>query len=307
MLTLFIVLIAVFLFGMAVMRIGLETLSRKHMKQVLLKMTDRHWKSFLVGIVLTAMVQSSSVVMAIIIGLVAAGMIRFRQSIGVILGANIGTTLTVELITLPVSEAIVPLLVVGGGLLFFRFRRLFSIGCIMFGLGAIFTAINGLENMAEPLANVAIVNQMLSITNQSQLAATAVGALFTAVIQSSSATTGVVMAFIAKGYLSLAAAFAVVLGANIGTCFTAILAAIGTRREAKMASYLHIGFNVAGVLLFLPFIHLMTVLAMRLAAVPALQIAHISVLFNVICALLALPLAGKIANFCERFLHPAPR
>lgn len=303
LLTLFIVLIAVFLFGMAVMRIGLEALSRKHMKNVLLTMTDKHWKSFLVGIALTAIVQSSSVVMAIMIGLVAAGMIRFRQSVGVILGANVGTTLTVEIITLDVSHAVVPFLIIGGGMLFFRSRRVFSCGCILFGLGSIFTAINGLENLAEPLADLPAVNQLLLITNQSQLAGTGLGALFTAIIQSSSAATGVVMAFIAKGYLSLTAAFAIVLGANIGTCFTAILAAVGTSREAKLTSYLHIGFNVAGVVLFFPFIHSLASFAVQLADHPEQQIAHISVLFNVICALAALPLAGKIADFCERFLR----
>lgn len=283
------------------MRIGLENLSKKHMKQLLLKMTDTPLKSLLIGVVLTAVVQSSSVVMAITIGLVAAGMIRFRQTIGIILGANVGTTITVELITLDFSHDVVPFLVIGAALLFFRSHWLFSSGCILFGLGSIFTAINGLEHLADPLSDLNFVHQLLLFTNQSSVAGATIGAVFTAFIQSSSASTGVVMAFIGKGYLSLAAAFAIVLGANIGTCFTALLAAVGTSREARMASYTHIGFNIAGVILFLPFVDQLSSLAVRLSDFPAVQVAHMSVLFNVICSLAALPFADKIADFAERF------
>lgn len=298
--SLFAVLIAVFLFGMTVMRLGLESLSKRHMHAVLLKMTDSPWKSFLVGIVLTAVVQSSSAVMVITVGLLAAGMIRFKQTIGIILGANIGTTLTVEMFTLDISNAVIPLLVIGAVLMFTRKQWVFSTGCILFGLGAIFTSINGLGDLAKPLADMKWIHHLLLVTDNSHLAGAVVGALFTAIIQSSSAATGIVMAFINKGQLSMAGAIAVMLGANIGTCFTAWLASFRANAEAKMASYAHIALNVAGVIVFLPVVDLLAAWAMKLSIFPDAQLAHISVVFNVICSLAALPFAEQIANLFDR-------
>lgn len=307
LISLFAVLIAVFLFGMTVMRIGFGSLSKRHMQTVLLKMTDTPLKSFLVGMILTAIIQSSSAVMVITVGLLAAGTIRFKQTVGMILGANIGTTMTVEMITLNLTDAIIPFLVIGAGLLFFRSQWLFSSGCILFGLGAIFTSINGLEELAEPLADLKFVHHLLLVTNQNHLAGTAVGAVLTAIIQSSSATTGIAMAFINKGQLSLEAATAIVLGANIGTCFTALLASVGTNIEAKLASYAHIALNVAGVILFLPFIEQLCAIALKLSMFPDVQLAHISVLFNAICSLAALPFTEQIANFFYRIFGKSGR
>lgn len=299
--SLFAVLIVVLLFGMTVMRLGLELLSKRHMRTILLKMTDSPWKSFLVGIALTALIQSSSAVMVITIGLLAAGVIRFKNTIGIILGANIGTTITAEMFTLDVSHTIIPLLVIGAVLLFFRTQWVFSTGCVLFGLGAIFTAINGLGDLAKPFANIRWIHHLLLITNNSHLAGTVVGAVFTAMIHSSSAATGIAMAFVDKGQLSLEAAIAIVLGANVGTCFTAWLASLGANREAKLASYAHIALNVAGVIVFLPFIKPLAAIAIKLSAYPDVQLAHISVLFNVLCSLAALPFAEQIAKLFYRF------
>jgi phosphate:Na+ symporter len=298
--SLFAVLIAVFLFGMTVMRLGLESLSKKHIRTVLLKMTDTPLKSFLIGILLTAVIQSSSAVMVITVGLLAAGIIRFRQTIGIILGANIGTTVTLELFTLKLSDAVIPLLAIGAVLLFSRKQWLFSAGCVLFGLGTLFTALNGLGDLAEPLTHLKPVHQLLLVTNNNAIASTAVGALFTAIIQSSTATTGIAMAFINEGQLSIHTAIAIMLGANSGTCITALLASIGTNREAKLASYTHIALNVAGVALFLPFIHLLSEAAINLSAIPGTQVAHASVIFNVLCSLAALPFTNQIAGLFER-------
>lgn len=301
MISLFAVLIAVLLFGMTVMRVGLELLSKRHMKRILLKMTDSPWKSFLIGIILTALIQSSSAVMVITVGLLAAGVIRFKNTIGIILGANIGTTITAEMFTLDVSHAIIPLLVIGAALLFFRRHWIFSTGCVLFGLGAIFTSINGLGDLARPLADVKWIHHLLLITDSSSLAGTAIGAAFTALIHSSSAVTGIAMAFVDKGQLSLTAAIAIVLGANIGTCFTAWLASLGANMEAKLASYAHIALNAAGVIVFLPFIPTLADFATTLSTHPDVQLAHISVLFNVICSLAALPFSEQIAKLFYRF------
>lgn len=301
LISLFAVLIVVLLFGMTVMRMGLEMLSKRHMKNLLLKMTDSPWKSFMCGIILTAAIQSSSAVMVITVGLLAAGVIQFRNTIGIILGANIGTTVTAEMFTLDISHSIIPLLGIGAILLLFRKQLIFSCGCILFGLGTIFTAINGLGDLAKPLAGAKWIHHMLLIANNSDTAGTLIGAIFTAMIHSSSAVTGIAMAFVAKSNLSLEAAIAIVLGANVGTCFTAWLASLGANMEAKLASYAHIALNVAGVLVFLPFIGMLSNVAAKLADSPDVQLAHVSVIFNVLCSLAALPFTEQIANFFYHF------
>jgi phosphate:Na+ symporter len=294
--SLFAVLIALFIFGMTVMRLGLQSLSKKSLKQTLLKMTETPLKGFLIGIFVTALLQSSSAVMVITIGLVAAGMITFRQTIGIILGTNVGTTVTVEIITFDLTQAIVPMLIIGAVLLFFRSHVPFCIGCILFGFGTIFTAVNGFEGLSVPLAELNYIHTLLLETNENSLMGAATGALFTAVIQSSSAATGIAMAFINNDLMNLRAATAIVFGANIGTCLTAYLASIGASAEAKLVSYAHIWLNVLGVLLFLPFIDLLGSVATSLTDVPDEQLAHISVIFNVVCSLLVLPFVSPFAN-----------
>lgn len=276
-------------------------LSKRHMKTLLLKMTASPWKSFLCGLILTAVIQSSSAVMVITVGLLAAGVIHFRQTIGIILGTNIGTTVTAEMFTLNVSHSILPLLVIGAVLLFFKKQWVFSSGCILFGLGTIFTAIHGLGDLAKPLSSAKWIHHMLLIANNSDTVGTLIGAIFTAMIHSSSAVTGIAMAFVANSNLTLKAAIAIVLGANIGTCFTAWLASLGANTEAKLASYAHIALNVAGVLVFLPFIGLLADLAAKLTDAPDTQLAHVSVIFNVLCSLTALPFTEQIANLFYRF------
>lgn len=300
--SLFAVLIALFLFGMTVMRLGLQSLSKKKMQQILIKVTDTPLKGFFIGIVTTALLQSSSAVTVMTVGLVAARMLTFRQSIGIILGTNIGTTVTVEMITVDLSRAIIPLIIIGAVLLFCRSHFPFCIGCILFGLGTIFTAVNGFEGLAEPLSQLKYVHNLLLETSENPLLGTAIGALFTAVIQSSSAATGVVMAFINNDLMSLETATAIVLGANIGTCLTAYLAGIGSNIEAKWVSYAHIWLNLLGALLFLPLINQLGWIAARLSDIPDVQIAHISVIFNVICSLLLLPFAGRFADLIVK-LH----
>lgn len=295
--SLFAVYLAIFLFGMIVMRTGLYNLSKEKIRVSLLRFTSSPIKGLFVGTMITAILQSSSAVTVITIGLVATGYMTFKQSIGIILGTNIGTTFTTELITFNINELIVPLLLLGTILIFSSKRSLFSIGALLFGLGSLFVAMNGFEQLAEPLSIIPVVHTFLEYTNQSELLGIGVGTIITAIIQSSTATTGIIMGFMNENILSLQSGIAILLGANIGTCITAFLASIGSTHEAKLTAYAHIWINILGVLLFYPFIRNLGALASLFTSLPDVQLAHVSLIFNVLSSLIALPLTGLLAAF----------
>ncbi|NSL50282.1 Na/Pi symporter [Calidifontibacillus erzurumensis] len=300
--TLFTVFIAIFLYGMTVMRIGLYNLSHKRIQELLVKITDSPFKGMVVGTFITAILQSSSAVMVITIGFIAAGMLTFKQSIGIILGTNIGTTLTTEFIAFDLFDAILPLLLIGAILLFTKNHISFNIGAILFGLGCLFVAMNGFENLAKPLSSIPVVHTSIKLSNESNLIGVGLGTLLTAIIQSSTATTGIIMGFLNENLVTLTSGIAIVLGANIGTCITAFIASIGANKEAKWAAYAHIWLNIFGVLLFFPFIKSLGDVASFLTSLPDVQLAHVSVIFNVLSSFIALPLAGLLAQFIMK-LH----
>lgn len=302
-LTLFAIFIAIFLYGMTVMRIGLYNLSHKKLQQILISMTDTPLKGMIIGTIITAILQSSSAVMVITIGFIAAGILTFKQSIGIILGTNIGTTLTTEFITIDLLfYAIIPLLIIGAILLLTKNMISFSTGAILFGLGCLFVAMNGFENLAKPLSTIPVIHSSIALSNQNNLIGLGLGTLLTAVIQSSTATTGIVMGFMSENLVTLSSGIAIVFGANIGTCVTAFIASIGANIEAKLAAYAHIWLNIFGVILFYPFIKFLGDAASMLTSLPDVQLAHVSVIFNVLTSMIALPLAGLLAQFIMR-LH----
>ncbi|WP_078545556.1 Na/Pi symporter [Litchfieldia alkalitelluris] len=301
--SLFAVYIAIFIFGMTVMRTGLYNLSRDKIKVWLITFTDHPIKGLITGTIITAIIQSSSAVMVLIVGLIATGYLTFKQSIGVILGTNIGTTFTTELITIDIYEAIIPFLIIGFLCLFIKNQQIFSIGALMFGLGCLFVSMNGFEQLAHPLSLYPSLHSFFQYTNDHGLIGVGVGTVITAIIQSSSATTGIIMGFMNEHLLSLHAGIAIVLGANIGTCITAFLASIGSTHEAKLAAYAHIWINVIGVALFYPFIKSLGAVAVMMTSVPDIQLAHVSLIFNVLTSLIALPFSGLLASLILR-MHP---
>lgn len=299
--TQFAIFIAIFLYGMTVMRIGLYNLSHKRMKQVLIDMTSTPLKGMMIGTVITAILQSSSAVMVITIGFIAAGLLTFKQSIGIILGTNIGTTITTEFITIDlIYYAVMPLLIFGALLLFTRRLVSFNVGAILFGLGCLFVAMNGFETLAKPLSTIPVIHSSIELSNENNLIGVGLGTLLTAVIQSSSATTGIIMGFMSENLVTLSSGIAIVLGANIGTCVTAFIASIGANLESKLAAYAHIWLNIFGVILFYPFIKFLGAAAATVTSLPDVQLAHVSVIFNVLSSIIALPLAGLLTQFILR-------
>ncbi|WP_100406748.1 Na/Pi symporter [Bacillus solitudinis] len=298
--SLFVVFIALFLFGMIVMRIGLIQLGQKKLKDNLYKLTSSPWRGLLVGAVATALLQSSSAIMVITVGLVAAGFLSFRQSIGIVLGSNVGTTVTTEIISFDLSSLIIPMLVIGLVMLLMPTIIAYGIGCLAFGLSCIFIAMDGLEQLAYPLASLPIIHSFFELTNEYNLIGLGIGTLLTAIIQSSTATTAITMGFMNDHILELHSGIAIMLGANIGTCITAYLASIGSGSAARLVAYSHIWLNLIGVLLFFPLIQGLSSLSISLTSIPMMQLAHASLIFNISCSLIMLPFVHYFALFIER-------
>lgn len=287
---LFMVHIGMFLLGMFMMKSGLYVLSGHRLKRWVLHFTKTPVQSFLTGAIATALLQSSSAIMVLTVGLVATGYLTFQQSIGIILGSNIGSTITTELITLDLGTSIIPMLLAGALLVFFVRHRIGSgIGMTLVGLACLFFAMEGFSELAKPLSSEPLIHEWLQQTNRSYAFGVLVGTVLTALIQSSAATIGIAMGFLDERLLTLPAGIAILLGANIGTCVTALLASIGAGTEAKLTAYTHLWLNIAGVGIFYFLIHPFADVVSMFASKSDVQLAHASVLFNVICSIAALP------------------
>ncbi|WP_226646729.1 Na/Pi symporter [Mesobacillus subterraneus] len=298
----FLLFLAVFIGGMTLLRKGLFDLSASRMKNWLAHMTDTPIKGLIAGIIVTALLHSSSAVMVITIGLISAGLLKFSNSIGIILGSNIGTTFTLEIITFNIDAFIVPFAVIGAILMVMRNKNWRNIGAISFGIAAVFAAMRGFTFLADPVTSLPIVDNALANLNNSHLISIFTGMVVTAMIQSSTAMTGIIMGFLSEGTLSMDSAVAAMLGANIGTCITAMLASIGAGKEARLTAFAHVWLNIAGAAVFYPFIDQIASLAAFTATRPEVQLAHVSVIYNIIASLLVLPGAEKFGRMIE-FIH----
>ena len=299
---LFIVLIAMFILGMKILRSGLFQLSGESLKHWLARLTSTPVKGLLAGTVVTALLHSSAAVMVITIGFISAGMLTFPRSIGIILGTNIGTTFTTEFITFDLDMILVPMAVLGACFMLVGNKKIKSTGYILFGMSAVFIAIMGFEFLTTPLTTLPIVKYVLLLLNENLFISILFGMIFTALIQSSTAMTGIAMGFLSGGILHLDTGIAIMLGSNIGTCITAFLASIGAGRESKLCAYSHIWLNVLGVAVFFPFIEVLATLAPTLTAKPDVQLAHASLLFNLSTSLVMLPFAERFGKFIL-FMH----
>lgn len=297
----FIMYLFLFLAGMAVMKKGLFDIAGARIGNWLRTFTKNPVIGMFFGILVTVILQSSSAVMIIMIGLIAIGALSFSRSIGIILGANIGTTITLEFLAYGTETLIFPLLIMGSICLLLPWHKLKSLGLFFYGLGAIFFAMFGFERLAIPLSTYPQFNYMFSQIDASHLFAVLAGCLVTAIIQSSTAMIGIAMGFVHNHIFSVASAIGIMLGANIGTCVDAYIASIGSGHEARLAAYAHIWLNVFGVLLFFPLIDALATWVGQIEMIPERQLAHASVIFNVAVSLLFLPIAQPFARFIELF------
>jgi phosphate:Na+ symporter len=244
--------LGIFLYGMSLMSDSLKKLAGNKLKLFLEKTTNTPLKGIFVGILLTALIQSSSATSALVVGLVRAGLMTLPQAVGVIFGANLGTTFTSVIISLNIDKFIYPIIFIGSFMIFFiKKRKIQSLGRVILGFGLLFF---GLETMGEALKQLVELETfktaLLSVED-SPLIGVAVGALTTAIIQSSSATIGILQQLFSTGAVPLVGAIAIVLGDNIGTTVTSIFASIGGTSSAKRTALVHVLFNLFGTVLFL--------------------------------------------------------
>ncbi|WP_346773947.1 Na/Pi symporter [Brevibacillus sp. SYP-B805] len=288
-----------FLLGMYAMRTGFHLLAGKKMEAVLARFTQTPTRSFMTGLLATFALQSSSAVTVVTIGLTHAGLIGFAQTVGIILGTNVGTTITTELLALRLESLAVPMLLVGAAFWLQPKRVIRCIGLVMGGFGLIFLGIDTMQVMAKPLEQSETFRNLFLESSHSVWIGLLTGTVFTALIHSSSATTAITMGLMTHQIMTMETALAVVLGANIGTCFTALIASIGTNAASRQVAWCHTLFNLAGALLFMPFLSSLANAAAFLTATPSLQIAHAQTIFNLVCSLLALPFAAQIARVIQ--------
>lgn len=279
------------------MRIGLFNLSGKKLEQRLKKVTNTPVKGMFAGIVMTSILQSSSAVMLITIGFVSTRLLLFPQTIGIILGTNIGTTLTLQFISFNLSSLVIPLIFFGILCFFFRIVWVRSSGFILLGFGFIFAAMYGFEKLAIPLTNTSLMNHLLQLLDQHLLYGFLVGVLITSIVQSSTVVTGIAMSFLNADVFPLEIGIVIMLGANIGTCVTGLLASIGAGEEARLTAFAHVWLNVIGAIICLPFITQLTNASSLISTQPDAQLAHASIIFNCLSSLLVLPFAVQFGRF----------
>ena len=242
--------LALFLYGMQMMSTNLEAAAGNKMKQILERLTSNRFLGVLVGAVITALIQSSSATTVMVVGFVNSGLMTLNQAVWVIMGANIGTTITGQLIALDVG-ALAPLIAFVGVaiLVFAKNKKIQHIAGIVAGIGVLFIGMDMMSSAMSPLREEPqFVEMMTKFSNP--LLGILVGAGFTALIQSSSASVGILQALAMSGVIDLYSAVFVLFGQNIGTCITAVLASIGTTRNAKRATAIHLLFNLIGTVVF---------------------------------------------------------
>ncbi|GAB7386313.1 Na/Pi cotransporter family protein [Bacillaceae bacterium] len=291
--------LALFLFGLELMRIGLQRIAGERMQAVLTRFTKTPWHGFLTGMLATMLLQSSSAITVLTVGLANSGLLTFPQSVGIILGTNVGTTLTTQIIALDIDHYAVPMLIIGAILWLTPFRPLRFAGLTAGGFACIFLGLETMQTIAGPLKESGVFQEAIGRLHTNPLFPVLFGLAFTTVIQSSTAMTAITMGFVSDGLLPLASGVAVILGGNIGTCLTAWLASLGANRTSKQVAAAHIVLNVLGVLLFFPFIDELAFWCTQLSARPAAQIAHAQTIFNVVCSLVVLPFSSPFARLVK--------
>ncbi len=314
--------LAFFLYGMNVMSSGLEKLAGGKLEVILRKATSNKWKSLLFGIGITAAVQSSSAVTVMLVGLVNSGIMELGQTIGILMGSNIGTTLTVWLLTLSgidgesvflrllKPESFSPLLALIGIIMIMvaKHNKTKDIGRIMVGFSVLFTGMTMMGDAVEPLQDSPAFSQILTAFNN-PLVGVIAGAVITAVIQSSAASIGILLSLSVTGHITYAMAIPIIMGQNIGTCITAVISSIGVDRSARRVAIVHIAFNCIGTIVLLPLLYLVNAFvdfAFMDATISYTGIAIVHTFFNVAVTLMLMPFSRYLEKLAYLVIKKLP-
>jgi len=295
--------LALFLYGMLLLSRGLQKAAGEKLRHWIERLTNNRIKAVGVGALVTAVIQSSSITTVTLVGLINAGLISLQQSIPVIMGANIGTTVTAQLIAFKVGAFALPIIAIGFAIMSLSRRPQYKyIGQVILGFGILFLGMNTMGAGVKPLRTDPEIIALLTSLGQTPVLGIVAGAVFTAFIQSSSATSGLVISMASEQLLDLPSAIAIIIGANIGTCITVIFASIGATLTSKRAALSHIIFNLIGAAIFFiifgPFVSLVALTSPDLPR----QIANAHVIFNVSTVILMLPFAAALVFIVKRIL-----
>ena len=297
--------LALFLYGMQMMSDGLEAAAGDKMKSILEKLTSNRFLAVAVGAVITAVIQSSSATTVMVVGFVNTGLMSLSQAVWIIMGANIGTTITGQLIALDVGAAAPLIAFIGVAMIvFLKMPKVQHIGKIAAGLGVLFIGMDMMGGSMEPLKESESFISIMTEFSNPALGILA-GAVFTAVIQSSSASVGILQTLANEELIAFDSAVFVLFGQNIGTCITAVLASIGTNRSAKRTTIIHLLFNIIGTAIFTTLCLLLPVTDWVKSIspdLPASQIANMHTVFNVATTLILIPFGNYLAKFAEKIL-----
>jgi phosphate:Na+ symporter len=299
--------LGIFLYGIKFMGDGLQKSAGDKLRDILDKFTTNPVMGVLAGIIVTILIQSSSATTVITVGLVSAGFMTLRQAIGVIMGANIGTTVTAFIIGIDVGEYALPIIALGSVMLFFfKNKKVHNVGQIVFGFGALFYGLELMSGGMKPLRGLEAFHELTVNMSSNPILGVVVGTLFTVIVQSSSATIGILQGLFSENLINLDAALPVLFGDNIGTTITAVLAAIGASVAARRAAAVHVLFNLIGTTIFLILLHpfnlLISALQDTLSLNPEMTIAFAHGIFNASNTLIQLPFVAALAFIVTKLI-----
>ena len=306
------------IYGMNILSTHLKKIAGEKLKSLLKKATDNIFKGVITGIIVTIAVQSSAVVTVMVVGFVNAKILKLKNAIPVIMGANIGTTITAQILRLASLEensiftllnpnVLASVFIIVGFLLLElkRKQRNRDVGQLLIGIGLLFTGLMTMVDMASSFSDLPILGKIMSELSN-PLLGILVGAIVTAIVQSSAATVGILQAISQSGIITYASTIPIILGQNIGTCFTSLLSSIGTSKNAKRVAVIHLSFNLIGSIIFMIFIYSYQWLvgfSFWNKAIDMGGIANFHLIFNIVCTILLLPCIGlleKLANLIVR-------
>jgi len=295
--------LGLFLFGMQLLSEGLQKIAGEKIQKTMEFLTNKPLMGVATGTLLTSVIQSSSATSVITIGLVNAGLLNLKQAISIIAGANIGTTITAQIVSLRLEKFALPAIGLGFIIYFIAKRKFYKyMGQIFLGFGILFLGLYTMSSALKPLRDYEPFLNLLIQFSTNPLLGIAIAAGFTAIVQSSSATTAIVIAMSLQGIIGIESAIPLILGSNIGTCFTALIASIGSSITGKRLAVSHLLFNVSGAILFLLLIRQFTEIATLTATSIPRQIANAHTIFNVVNTLILLPVLGTFSNMIIKMM-----
>ena len=299
--------LGLFLFGIRKISESLKIIGGDNLKKILSKITANRFWGVGVGLTITALLQSSSATSVMTIGFVNASLLTLRQAISIIIGANIGTTITAQIIAFKIGDFALPAIAIGSGIVLFNKKlRLRSYGNIVLGFGLVFFGLGLMTDIVQPIRHSAILSDFFLNFSHNYILAIIAGTLMTMIVQSSSATVGITMVLAVSGLIDLKTAMALVLGDNIGTTITAVLASLGSSVNARRTALSHVIFNLVGafymLLLIIFFGDSIAAMVTRIGGNIARQVANFHTLFNVFNVLLFLPLIPLLERITLRMI-----